>query len=150
LSDGNYSLLKAVDKFDYSRGVRFSTYAYWAILKNFAKSIPEEHSHRKLFITGQEEIIEATSQKVEESREDEELLSNLKERLGRILNALNPRERSVILHRFGLVEGENPKTLAEIGKIFGLTRERIRQIEIKALGKLRAHLDLEVSRVALS
>jgi DNA-directed RNA polymerase sigma subunit (sigma70/sigma32) len=59
LSDGNVSLLRAVEKFDYSRGNKFSTYASWAIMKNFARSIPEEQHRRERYVTGHEELFEA-------------------------------------------------------------------------------------------
>src|SRR5262249_21783063 len=58
LSDGNISLIRAVEKFDYSRGNKFSTYASWAIMKNFARSIPEEKHRRERYVTGHEELFE--------------------------------------------------------------------------------------------
>src|SRR5215470_678501 len=67
LSDGNVSLIRAVEKFDYSRGNKFSTYASWAIMKNFARSIPEEKHRRERYITGHEQIFEST----QDSRTDE-------------------------------------------------------------------------------
>ena len=59
MSDGNMSLIRAVEKFDYSRGFKFSTYASWAIMKNFARSIPEEIHRRERFVTGHEEVFDA-------------------------------------------------------------------------------------------
>src|SRR5207248_9428517 len=59
LSDGNVSLIRAVEKFDYSRGFKFSTYASWAIMKNFVRSIPEEKHRRERYVTGHEELFEA-------------------------------------------------------------------------------------------
>src|SRR5262249_33154192 len=59
VSDGNMSLLRAVEKFDYARGNKFSTYASWAITKNFARSIPEEKHRRERYLTGHEELFEA-------------------------------------------------------------------------------------------
>src|SRR5205085_12013466 len=58
LSDGNMSLIRAVEKFDFSRGNKFSTYATWAIMKNFARSIPEEKRRRERYMTGHEEVFE--------------------------------------------------------------------------------------------
>ena len=63
LSDGNMSLMRAVEKFDYSRGNKFSTYASWAIMKNFARSIPDEKNRRERFVTGNEEIFDAAEDK---------------------------------------------------------------------------------------
>src|SRR5205823_6521004 len=59
VSDGNMSLIRAVEKFDASRGFKFSTYASWAIMKNFTRSIPEEKHRRDRFVTGHEEMFEA-------------------------------------------------------------------------------------------
>src|SRR5262249_19707844 len=56
LSDGNMSLIRAVEKFDFSRGNKFSTYASWAIMKNFARSIPEERHRRERYVTGHEDL----------------------------------------------------------------------------------------------
>ena len=57
-SDAHISLMRAVEKFDYGRGFKFSTYATWAIVKNFARSIPDEYSHRTRYVTGHEEMLE--------------------------------------------------------------------------------------------
>ncbi len=57
VSDGNMSLIRAVEKFDFSRGNKFSTYASWAIMKNFARTIPEEFKRRDRFRTSQEELV---------------------------------------------------------------------------------------------
>src|SRR5262249_38296200 len=67
MSDGNMTLIRAVEKFDFSRNFKFSTYASWAIMKNFARSIPEERHRRERFVTGHEEIFEAR----EDNRGDE-------------------------------------------------------------------------------
>ena len=61
VSDGNMSLIRAVEKFDYARGNKFSTYASWAIMKNFARTIPEENYRRDRFVTGHEEMFEAAA-----------------------------------------------------------------------------------------
>ena len=61
LSDGNMSLIRAVEKFDFSRGNKFSTYASWAIMKNFARSIPDEKHHRERYVTGHEEVFDGAA-----------------------------------------------------------------------------------------
>ena len=68
LCDGNMSLIRAVEKFDYSRGNKFSTYASWAIMKNFARSLPDEKTKRDRFLTGTDEIFDG----VADSRTDEQ------------------------------------------------------------------------------
>src|SRR6202035_716483 len=59
-SDGNMSLIRAVEKFDFGRGFKFSTYASWAIMKNFARTIPDEKHRRERFVTGHDEVFEVT------------------------------------------------------------------------------------------
>ena len=59
VSDGNLSLMRAVEKFDYGRGFKFSTYATWAIMKNFARSIPDAKTHKQRYMTGHDEMFEA-------------------------------------------------------------------------------------------
>jgi len=144
LSEGNISLMKAIEKFDYKRGVRFSTYASWAIIKNYARMIPEENLQRGRFLTGREEIIEMTGREGEPFEENREILSEFKKKIGEILGALSKRERYIIVHRFGLEEEAGPQTLEEIGQLFNLSRERVRQIEKKALDKLKDLMDGEM------
>ena len=143
VSDGNLSLMQAVEKFDYSRGNRFSTYASWALIKNYAKSIPEESSIRETFRTSEPEVLDLASGGQESRPSRMELVANFKKLLSRLLRNLTEREREVIVARFGLREKTGPATLEEIGSSFDLSKERIRQIEAKALRKLRSELDID-------
>src|SRR5204862_7396868 len=68
MSDGNMSLIRAVEKFDFGRGFKFSTYASWAIMKNFARSIPEELHRKERYVTGHEDLLDAAP----DSRTDEQ------------------------------------------------------------------------------
>ena len=137
VSDGNMSLMRAVEKFDYARGNKFSTYASWAIMKNFARTIPDEHRHRERFRTSQAEMFTTT----EDARSDQfELESSQVQReaqVERILRRLDDREQKIIIRRFGLRRGQEPLTLKQVGVELGVTKERIRQIEARALSKLR-------------
>mgnify|MGYP001401401870 CR=1 FL=1 len=136
LSDGNISLMRAVEKFDYSRGNKFSTYASWAIMKNFARSIPEEKHHRERYVTGREELFDAAP----DNRTDEqELLHSAEQathRVNRLLEHLTPRDREIVRLRAGL-DGSEPKTLEQIGQQLGITKERVRQLNVRIMKQLR-------------
>ena len=138
VSDGNMSLIRAVEKFDYARGNKFSTYASWAIMKNFARTIPDEFKQKDRFRPTSEELFLAR----EDQRTDRYMLESAQlrreEQVNAILESLDDREQKIIISRFGLDYNEEPQTLKEVGAKLGVTKERIRQIEARALSKLRA------------
>ncbi len=136
LSDGNMSLMRAVDKFDYSRGNKFSTYASWAIMKNFARSIPEEKHHRERYVTGHEDMFDASPDFRTDEAEQVVAAENAAKRVNRLLDYLEPREREIIRLRAGLDAPEG-MTLEQIGKRLGITKERVRQLNVRIMKKLK-------------
>ncbi|HZW29539.1 MAG TPA: sigma-70 family RNA polymerase sigma factor [Isosphaeraceae bacterium] len=136
VSDGNMSLIRAVEKFDFSRGNKFSTYASWAIMKNFARTIPEENYRRDRFVTGHEEMFEAAADNRTDEHEYESALKRMQEAVKGMLGRLDERERKIIVSRFGL-GGASEQTLEQLGRELGITKERVRQIESRAQDKLR-------------
>ncbi|MFO0792118.1 MAG: sigma-70 family RNA polymerase sigma factor, partial [Pirellulales bacterium] len=137
VSDGNMSLLRAIEKFDFARGNKFSTYASWAIMKNFARTIPGEFKHRDRFRTSQDELFAATQEHRGNPLVEEGAQHQREAQIERILRRLDEREQKIIIGRFGLDHSNEPQTLKEVGASLGVTKERIRQIEARALSKLR-------------
>jgi RNA polymerase primary sigma factor len=136
VSDGNMSLIRAVEKFDFSRGFKFSTYASWAIMKNYARTIPEEKTRRDRFVTGHEEMFEIAADHRTDAQEAESNHRRNQEAVQGMLGRLNDRERQILVRRFGL-GGTSEQTLEQLGKDLGITKERVRQIESRAQEKLR-------------
>ncbi len=137
VSDGNISLIRAAEKFDYGRGFKFSTYASWAIMKNFARSIPNELKQRDRFRTSNDELFAATQENRADRLSEELAHENRVSAVRKILNRLDEREQKIIINRFGLDYTREPCTLKQVGESMGVTKERVRQIESRALDKLR-------------
>ena len=136
VSDGNMSLIRAVEKFDYARGNKFSTYASWAIMKNFIRSIPIENHRRDRFVTGHEDLFEAAADNRTDEHEYESTQRRMRDAVKGMLGRLDDRERRIIISRFGL-DGVGEQTLEQLGRELGVTKERVRQLEARAQNKLR-------------
>ena len=137
VSDGNMSLIRAAEKFDYSRGNKFSTYASWAIMKNYARTIPDAFKHRDRFRTSHDEMFASTQEHRQDQYQLEAAQQNREHQVDVILSRLDQREQKIIISRFGLDYSQEPQTLKEVGVEMGVTKERVRQIEARALNKLR-------------
>ncbi len=145
VSEGNMALLRAVDKFDCGRGFKFSTYACRAILKAFSRQGMKLSKHRQRFPTDFDPKLERSNY-IESKRTEME-----KDAAGEVRRIvaenradLTGIERTIIDLRFGLEsrnEDERPMTLEQIGQIIGVTKERVRQIQNKALEKIRLELE---------
>jgi len=137
VSDGNMSLIRAVEKFDYARGNKFSTYASWAIMKNYARTIPDEHRRRDRFRAADMEMLQTATDRRADEYQQRLAASDRLQQVSKFLDRLDQREQTIIIRRYGLDHEREPQTLKEVGSALGVTKERVRQIEAKALEKLR-------------
>ena len=135
-SDANISVMRAVEKFDYGRGNKFSTYATWAVMKNFARSIPDENTRRQRYMTGAEDVFDARHDVRTDEHELLAVADAARERVHNLLGHLDSRTREVIKMRTGLAGG-GQMTLEQIGQHFGITKERVRQINVRGMKQLR-------------
>ena len=149
VSEGNMALLRAVDKFNVERGFKFSTYACRAILKAFSRTAMKHNRHRTKFPVEFEPDLEK-SDWADKRRDqvEEDCIDELKAIVDRNLADLSSVEETVIRRRFNWDQVDDSSlTLEDVGKIIGVTKERVRQIQNKALAKIRAVMEDGVLRV---
>lgn len=147
ISEGNMALLRSVDKFDCMRGFKFSTYGCRAILKSFARASGKAARDRGIFPTEYDPSLEKSDHQ-ERVREEiaDDYVDELKSILHNNMAELNDVERRVLTARFGMEENMDAplsgiRTLAEVGSMIGVTKERVRQIQNRAVDKLRDVLE---------
>ncbi len=133
VSEGNLVLMRAVEGFDLHRGHRFSTYATLALMKGFARSVPQMVAATRRN-TGDSEALAAVPDSRIAQRTDR-LLE--RDQVKQLLSRLSDRERDVLAAHFGLGASREEATYAQVGERLGLSKERVRQIEQTALAKLR-------------
>jgi len=136
LSEGVMSLMRAAEKFDYARGFRFSTYATYAIRRNLYRFVVARRQERARFEAPPADFVREWTEEAE-AKITEERWHELNRRLGGILRRLDPREQMVIRARFGLDDCASPETLQSLADRMGVCKERVRQLEKRAMMKLR-------------
>lgn len=147
ISEGNITLLNAVEKFDFTRGNKFSTYATWAIIKRFA-SLRRGQATSAEYLAEEDQFDVVNDGRVVDNRITA-IERDRKSLLEAIRESLEERERLVVEYHFGLhepskVPGQRkPRSLSQIAELLGLSKERIRQLELSALQKLRRMLSPE-------
>lgn len=142
VSEGNMALLRSVEKFDISRGYRFSTYACRAILKSFSRMASKFGRYRQRFPTEFDPELERSDQDIRRHQaQAEDTLDSLRQVLADNRARLTEIEQRIIWARFAIDGGGRKRTLSQVGQIVGLSNERVRQIQSLALRKIRAALE---------
>lgn len=141
-SDGSMILLGAIDRFDYSRRLRFSTYATHSIQRHFFRSWKVRQRRKERFPSAVAELLSEVPNRDSEVRVCDDPESVVRELMLQARNVLDDREFQIVGHRFG-IDGVNPdgQTLREIAADLGISKERVRQLQMKALDKLREIID---------
>jgi RNA polymerase sigma factor (sigma-70 family) len=147
VSEGNMALLRAVEKFDVARGFKFSTYACRAILKAFSRIAMKNSRYRQAFPAEFDPTMEKSNyQETRRADVEQDAVEELQRIIGENRAQLSDVEKTVIQARFAVNQGQDASamTLEEVGRVIGVTKERVRQIQNKALEKLRATIESEV------
>ena len=137
LSDGIMALMQAADKFDYDRGFRFSTYAYRAIARNAYRSVMDRNKENIRFSHNVDNAGGDVADEGNASAIDEQRWGELQGCLASLMNRLDRRERFIVRSRFALGSHRKVKTFQMLADKLGVSKERVRQLEQRAIAKLR-------------
>lgn len=137
VSHGTLALIRAVEKFDFALGNRFSTYATRAIRNALIRALQTDRNHRQHHLTGYQENLARLSDNDAEASLPETAARKKYQYLSELLRQLSDREREIVMGRFALTRDGKKRTLAEIAEELRLSKERVRQISDRALTKLR-------------
>ncbi len=140
ISEGHLTVMRAVEKFDFSRGVKFSTYATWSVLNGFNAMLKKQGNIQKRLVSDQTEGIADSLADHRVTLSDEQSLRELRRTVAGLLRNLNGRERKIIEARFGF-DVDKPPTLRELGETMGVSKERVRQLQERAIHKLQSVAD---------
>jgi len=148
VSEGNMALMRAVDKFNVDKGFKFSTYACRAILKAFSRTAMKHGRYKTRFpVEFEPEMEKSDWSDRKRDAVEEDCIDELKQIVDRNLADLSDTEQTVIRRRFNWQQREeHPLTLEEVGQIIGVTKERVRQIQNKALLKIKSVMEEGVLR----
>lgn len=138
LSDSLLTLMQAVEKFDYDRGFRFSTYAYRSIARNAYRAVTKARAEEAKFTRDAEEWAFEQEDDHSSSTATERVWSNLRELTASMLDKLDRRERFIIRSRYALGAHRKVRTFQSLADKLGVSKERVRQLEQRAVSKLRA------------
>jgi RNA polymerase primary sigma factor len=136
VSEGNLALMRAVEKFNFALGNRFSTYATYAIQRHFYRLSHRGRQLRKRFVADDEALKDRAAAEPGHEYCSSEQIAMLKDLFADFLAELEPRERRIVVARFGF-DGKPPRTFRELGSQMGVCKERIRQIQGRAMDRLR-------------
>jgi len=140
VSEGNLALMRSVEKFNFALGNRFSTYATYAIQRHFYRLSQRSRKQWNRFVSDDTALHALAASERDTEMCTSSQIDVLKQTFGRFLEELEPREKQIVVARFGF-DGEAPRTFRELGSEMGVCKERIRQIQGRAMDKLRLMAD---------
>jgi RNA polymerase sigma factor (sigma-70 family) len=148
VSDGTIWLMRAIERFDFARNTRFTTYAGYVIMKNFARGRSEQLTLLDgTMLTGQEEIITSLNDHAAQPIAEQIDQHNLKIDLRQVIQDLPSREKELLSQHYGLDESQPALSLSQIGDKMGLTKTRVRQLEARALRRLRLLMEARREKI---